>query len=576
MKTLFRKYASVMLLMAAALVTGCNDETEDRDSGGLQGDPKLEILSEGTSFSFASSDNEKQELKFKANRNWKISVSEEEAKWLEFSATSGLPKGDEAVIVTIKANDLAEGETDARQASFTLFIANTDIKHEFSIYQAQKDVVVISNPDEFKKLAYTEQEIEVEFATNIADYEVSCTFAAGDGTWIEPIPAVKSAMSNHKLKFRVLANTTIDQRTATINIASKVSAVKGVVEVTQEGKPVPTISIENKDALAAAELSKTAGEVVLDCKIVMIDDLVVGVEYQGGMTGWLTQKGSISADGKLTFTYLANANFNTRTATIKLSSAANSLSDEVILTQAADKTINVGGGTSLADALTAKGLSQENVDALEIVGELTAADWALLKTMASSKSLKDIDLAGVTNTTIPNSAFMNCTKLETLILPTNGNITYIPWELCRNDANLKEIKIPEGVKYIDRHAFAACSGLKEIWLPKSLEYSYGYTFEKTGIKKIHLKSKPIQVLVVMRGTDSKTAKASIFGSPTDLPYDATLYVPSNLVALYKNQNPKLSDFGWDDWVTYDASWHNEINNKNFLWTREFTEVIAED
>ena len=78
-----------------------------------------------------------------------------------------------------------------------------------------------------------------------------------------------------------------------------------------------------------------------------------------------------------------------------------------------------------------------------------------------------LDLSKITNLTIiPESAFANCTKLKSIILP--DTIIRIEDNAFYNCTSLEEFTFPESIQEIGKKAFANCSSLNLIVLPDKI------------------------------------------------------------------------------------------------------------
>lgn len=666
MKSFFKGYIGVALCMAAALFTACGED-EKEEIVVDESVPEMEILSEETGFNFTSAGNDAKVLTFSTNRDWQVVRGEGDSSWLTIFEREG--KAGKKVKVWIAAAENAG--TEGRSASFTLNSAGKS--ESFTVYQAQKDAVIISDPDAFKNLSPEEQFIDIEFATNAGDYAVTYSFGTGATPWIvqveEPVDKTRALVS-HKLRFKIVANSAYTPRNGNILINSKNTAAKATVNVIQQGIIKPTISIANKTVFKDLPYEKAKVALALETNVVNLDDLEVvipesdkkwiscgkneegtayeltvegntssgrssmisvrsvkdnaikdemklsqvsapgvlitiknkdalmkelgklgdtfGLEYEilvdkwdvaityedATQTGWLEET-SRKLPGKVMFKVSENTVLKNRSATIRLYNKANeTVKDEVTITQSAATCIVIPSGKSLEETLIAYGVDR-TVESLELKGTLSNADLTLLKTMGKS-TLKKLDLSAIANTSFPEAAFMDCAKLESFVFPQHRNLKVIPAEILRKCIALKEIKIPEGVDYIDHHAFAGCSKLTSIWLPSSITYMYGYSFEQCPvIKNIHMKTKPIQHNSVYRSPSQPTVLATVFNSST-LPKGATLYVPSEYIELYKNPTPKhciskhLQDklnvatewaAGWKAWFTW-ADANTVINGEN--------------
>lgn len=627
MKSLFKGYMYAAFLLAASLFAACGED-EKEEVVIDESEPTLEILSTETAFNFTSAGNSAKVLKFTTNRDWQITRGEGDSSWLTLFERVG--KAGEGIKVWIAAAEHAG--TDGRSASFIL--QSGGHSESFTVYQAQKDALFISDPNSYKNLVADEQIIEVEFATNAGEFAVSYGFGTGVEQWIEQVvePDSKTrAMVSHTLRFKVSANETYNLRNASISINSKNTTATAKIDISQLGIIKPTVAIANKTAFKDVPYAKTILPLQLETNVENLDDLEVvigekdqewiscakntegtayeltvggnmgsarsatvvvrsakdhaiqdemklnqlpapgilitiknkealakelnklgdsfGVEYEilvdewevaisyadPNETGWVEETTRM-LPGKVMFKVSENKVLKPRTATIKLYSKADeTVKDEVTITQAAATCVVIPSGKTLQETLVAYGLS-ESVESLELKGELSSADLGLLKTMAKS-TLKNLDLSAVTNTTFPESVFADCIKLETLVFPMHGKLKVIPAEVCRRSTALKEIRIPEGVDNIDHHAFGGCTSLAKIWLPSTLTYLYGYSFEQCPVTEIHLKSKPVQILDVYRSPSQPTVLATVFNN-ANLPKRATLYVPSEYIEIYKNPTPK--------------------------------------
>ena len=91
-------------------------------------------------------------------------------------------------------------------------------------------------------------------------------------------------------------------------------------------------------------------------------------------------------------------------------------------------------------------------------GELTADAFGFIN--RSYKTLKVLNLAAATNTTIADEAFKGCYNLDSLYLPSQ--LEYIPYMAVAECVNLKSITIPATVEEIHQRAFENCRSLKSV------------------------------------------------------------------------------------------------------------------
>ena len=98
-------------------------------------------------------------------------------------------------------------------------------------------------------------------------------------------------------------------------------------------------------------------------------------------------------------------------------------------------------------------------------GELTETIQSILS--GSRKTIRTLDLGGVSNTEIPDEAFREFYKMDTLVLP--AQLTKIPYKAVSECVALQSIVVPEGVTEIEYSAFLGCSGLETLSLPSTLQ-----------------------------------------------------------------------------------------------------------
>ena len=90
--------------------------------------------------------------------------------------------------------------------------------------------------------------------------------------------------------------------------------------------------------------------------------------------------------------------------------------------------------------------------------ELPRFGWDFIE--RNHKTLRTIDMAATTNTSIVEEAFKNCYKLENLALP--AQLEYIPYMAVAECKHLQSITIPATVTEIDDSAFENCRSLKSV------------------------------------------------------------------------------------------------------------------
>lgn len=106
---------------------------------------------------------------------------------------------------------------------------------------------------------------------------------------------------------------------------------------------------------------------------------------------------------------------------------------------------------------------------LVVEGKSEDINFAIITFAINHCSLNGIilDLSKITNMTIiPESAFENCTKLKSIILP--DTIIRIEDNAFYNCTSLEEFTVPESIQEIGKKAFANCSSLNLIVLPDKI------------------------------------------------------------------------------------------------------------
>lgn len=124
----------------------------------------------------------------------------------------------------------------------------------------------------------------------------------------------------------------------------------------------------------------------------------------------------------------------------------------------------------------------QEVNKLTVVsGNLNSDDWKTLKSMTN---LVELDISGMTVTSIPSSAFSDRWGLEKIILPKKleaiGNHAF-------SGTGLKEIELPESLTTLDYNAFSYCASLSSVKIPGKVERISPYSFYKcSNLQKVKL------------------------------------------------------------------------------------------
>ena len=124
----------------------------------------------------------------------------------------------------------------------------------------------------------------------------------------------------------------------------------------------------------------------------------------------------------------------------------------------------------------------QEVNKLTVVsGNLNSKDWETLKSMTN---LVELDISGMTVTSIPSSAFSNKWGLEKIILPKKleaiGNQAF-------SGTGLKEIELPEGLTTLDYNAFSYCASLSSVKIHGKVErISPSSFYSCSNLQKVEL------------------------------------------------------------------------------------------
>ena len=147
---------------------------------------------------------------------------------------------------------------------------------------------------------------------------------------------------------------------------------------------------------------------------------------------------------------------------------------------------------------------------------------------------------GLTSVTIPNSvtsigeaAFYGCTDLTSVTIP--NSVTTIGDGAFNRCYGLTSVTIPNSVTSIGEAAFSGCTGLTSVTIPNSVTTIEAYAFSySTGLTS-----------VISKMENPCHINDDCF--PTDVFYNATLYVPEGTVDKYKS-----TDY-WNKFVYIEES-----------------------
>lgn len=126
-------------------------------------------------------------------------------------------------------------------------------------------------------------------------------------------------------------------------------------------------------------------------------------------------------------------------------------------------TINIETPGSLANEIINKGYTLTEINKLTVTGRFNIDDLNIIKNNMSN--LCELDLSGVTNTTLPQGA-LSGTKLLTIILP--DELTEIPSNAFEDCTHLTSVILPNSLTSIGNEAFSNCTVLAQIILPNNI------------------------------------------------------------------------------------------------------------
>ena len=188
-------------------------------------------------------------------------------------------------------------------------------------------------------------------------------------------------------------------------------------------------------------------------------------------------------------------------------------------------------------------------DNVECIGRLSIYNLANLEKLTIGESLKTIDYYYL---------FGQCPKLSTVYwnaisldrksydpyhdtdrchapvenLVFGDKVEYVPGNMFYNSSILKNVTLGSSVKVIGEAAFRACSSLKAIYLPESLETIESYAFYGAGLESVFIPQNVTSVGAWGLGMRSLTSVISVPASAPkctssfiDCPKEMVLYVP---------------------------------------------------
>ena len=115
----------------------------------------------------------------------------------------------------------------------------------------------------------------------------------------------------------------------------------------------------------------------------------------------------------------------------------------------------------------------ENISSIILPKNLLEIEYGAFKGCTSLLSVS----IPATVETIAGAVFMDCINLKNVYFEENSLLNNLGSSVFSNCQNLREIKIPEGVKILENSTFEGCSSLETIILPQQLSKLYQSVFK---------------------------------------------------------------------------------------------------
>lgn len=364
------------------------------------------------------------------NVDYDVTV-EEGCDWISVSSGAGtkayLESGN--YTVTVGANN-----TFATRTAGITFKAR-ESSQEVTVYVVQ-EAAVFNLSQTYFYLDNTAQIIEVSVTSSSEDYHAE--FPEGS-EWIS-----ESGSDSGVLRFEVEANNDFSSdREGRVIFSDNAGNLLGEITVIQDRASMSIeqerFDLDNKSQFFILKISSST------------DDYVVSVT-EG--TEWLAI--TSHSGGEWTFSTYLNSSYQPRDGIITVSDMTGVMLDTIPVNQWCETVtqVNVTPG-NLESLITLPG-QLEYTETFIATGEMNEYDFLLIREM---KRLKNIDISGIINTTLPKSVFQKMYSLERLTLPSN--LVETPYSMCQGCYNLKEaLPLPESVVIIGEETFSGCSSLE--------------------------------------------------------------------------------------------------------------------
>lgn len=360
------------------------------------------------------------------NVDYEVTV-EDGCDWISVSSADATKAYLESAGYTVSVSE--NGSFEPRSAGITF--KSNESSQSVTVYVVQ-DGAMFSLGQTYYYLDNTAQVLEVWVTSSSDNYVVEIPESSD---WI-----AESDSDSGVRKFAVEANNDFNsERIGSILFRDEAGNLLGEVTVNQN-KAYMNIEQERFDINNAAQnFTLRISSSTEDYKV----DVTEGSE-------WLAITSHSGGDWKFS-TYL-NSNYQPRDGMITVSDVSGTVLDTIPVNQWCETVTRVNVTPGDLESLITEPGQFEYTETFIASGEMDEKDFLLLRDMSA---LKNIDISGLINTTLPKSVFHEMNMLERLTLPKNLEI--IPYAMCSYCGNLKEVfPLPESVTVIGEEAFLDC------------------------------------------------------------------------------------------------------------------------
>lgn len=364
------------------------------------------------------------------NVDYEVTV-EDGCDWISVSSADATKAYLESTGYTVSVSE--NGSFESRSAGITF--KSKESSQSVTVYVVQ-DGAMFSLGQIYYYLDNTAQVLEVWVTSSSDNYVVEIPESSD---WI-----AESDSDSGVRKFAVEANNDFSsERIGSILFRDEAGNLLGEVTVNQD-KAYMSIEQERFDIDNAAQnFILRISSSTEDYKV----DVTEGSE-------WLAITSHSGGDWKFS-TYL-NSSYQPRDGMITVSDVSGTVLDTIPVNQWCETVTRVNVTPGSLESLIMEPGQQEYTETFIAEGEMNEYDFLLLRQMPR---LKNIDISGLVNTTLPRSVFQKMYTLEKLSLPSN--LVETPYSMCQGCYNLKEaLPLPESVVVIGEEMFSGCSSLE--------------------------------------------------------------------------------------------------------------------